>query len=86
MDLAIFLCSREGGVSRISVSRANSNVTKNPAHGLIRRPSVSTFAPEQPHNSQEENGNQQDQVNWLLGSSSEATMAEQDQSEEGQTN
>lgn len=64
---------RENGVARNSVSRANSHLTKNNANSLLRRPSVSTFAPELPKCNPEETQSQSEPVNWLLGSCEEDT-------------
>ena len=76
-----FCYRRDNSQSRVSVSRANSNITKSNAKSLIKRPSVTDFAPEEQQISHEGNVSQQDHVDWLLGSSSEdakATIAEPD--------
>jgi len=57
---------RENGVTRNSVSRANSHLTKNNANSLLRRPEHSQSNPD-------EASSQQEPVNWLLGSCEDDT-------------
>ena len=65
------LYRRESGVS---VSRNNSNVTRSiTQQHLLRPPCISTFAPEPPQNTSENEAITNNNKNWLLGSTEEDT-------------